>query len=388
MKRIFLTFLLLSISFSVFAFDFGGILSTTSYVQDSVKNLSFNQYVETSLWMRANFGENTTLTSDIFYSFNGDFANESELQAGKISTFVNKLDLSSLKLTTKFNLKNNNDLNLTLGRFLINDFSGFVFAQKLDALALNFVNQNANIKFYTGYTGLLNHQTTPMYSPTFVPEDKSLYTFTSPYIVANVSAKFPVLFASQNIGFEFFTAVDTNKFEYNRLYTALSFDGPIYKSLYYALTSTYQFNLGTYPEVHYWGNFTKAEISWFSGIYSLILSANVLYVSDSFTPISTVDILTDGSNLDSVLKTGIYASIKPIEPLFLAIESDFAFDVAENNAVQDYKGFQYSAQVRYEIFDDCLVNLSVGQFFYNKENSVYQDKEPYLNLKAHVRISF
>lgn len=388
MKRIIVTFLLLLVCFSGFAFDFGGILSTTSYVQDSVKNLSFNQYVETSLWMRANFGENTTLTSDIFYSFNGDFANESELQAGKISTFVNKLDLSSLKLTTKFNFKNNNALNLTLGRFLINDFSGFVFAQKLDALALNFVNQNANIKFYTGYTGLLNYHTTPMYSPSFVPENKPFYTFTSPYIVANVSAKFPVLFASQNIGFEFFTAVDTNKFEYNRLYTALAFDGPIYKSLYYAFTSTYQFNLGTYPEVHNWGNFTKAEISWFTGIYSLILSANVLYVSDSFTPISTVDILTDGSNLDSVLKTGIYASIKPIEPLFLAIGSDFAFDVAENNAVQDYKGFQYSAQVRYEIFDDCLVNLSVGQFFYNKENSVYQDKEPYLNLKAHVRISF
>lgn len=388
MKRIIVIFLLLLVCFSGFAFDFGGILSTTSYVQDSVKNLSFNQYVETSLWMRANFGENTTLTSDIFYSFNGDFANESEIQAGKISTFVNKLDLSSLKLTTKFNLKNNNALNLTLGRFLINDFSGFVFAQKLDALALNFVNQNANIKFYTGYTGLLNYHTTPMYSPSFVPEDKPFYTFTSPYIVANVSAKFPVLFASQNLGFEFFTAVDTNKFEYNRLYTALAFDGPIYKSLYYALTSTYQFNLGTYPEVHNWGNFTKAEISWFTGIYSLILSANVLYVSDSFTPISTVDILTDGSNLDSVLKTGIYASIKPIEPLFLAIGSDFAFDVAENNAVQDYKGFQYSAQVRYEIFDDCLVNLSVGQFFYNKENSVYQDKEPYLNLKAHVRISF
>ena len=99
MKRIFLTFLLLLTSFSVFAFDFGGILSTTSYVQDSVSNLSFNQYVESSLWMRANLGKNTTLTSDIFYSFNGDFANEAELQAGKNSTFINKLDLSSLKLT-------------------------------------------------------------------------------------------------------------------------------------------------------------------------------------------------------------------------------------------------------------------------------------------------
>ena len=124
MKRIFLTFLLLLASFSVFAFDFGGILSTTSYVQDSVKNLSFNQYVESSLWMRAKLGNNTTLTSDIFYSFNGDFANDAEIQAGKTSSFINKLDLSSLKLDTKFNLKNNNSLNLSLGRFLINDFSG------------------------------------------------------------------------------------------------------------------------------------------------------------------------------------------------------------------------------------------------------------------------
>ena len=102
--------LLLLASFSVFAFDFGGILSTTSYVQDSVSNLSFNQYVESSLWMRENFGKNTTLTSDIFYSFNGDFANKTELQAGKESTFINKLDLSSLKLTTKFNLENDNVL--------------------------------------------------------------------------------------------------------------------------------------------------------------------------------------------------------------------------------------------------------------------------------------
>lgn len=388
MKRIFLTFLLLLTSFSVFAFDFGGILSTTSYVQDSVKNLSFNQYVESSLWMRAKLGNNTTLTSDIFYSFNGDFANDAEIQAGKTSSFINKLDLSSLKLDTKFNLKNNNSLNLTLGRFLINDFSGFVFAQKLDALALRFINQNAVVNFYTGYTGLLNHHTVPMYSPSFVPEDKSLYTFTSPYIVANISAKFPVLFASQNLGVELFTAVDAHKFEYNRLYSSLAFDGPIYKSLYYALTSTYQFNLGTYPENHSWGNFTKAEISYFSGIKSLILSANVIYVSDSFTPISSIDILTDGSNLDSVFKTGFLASIKPIEPLFLSLGSDFVFDVAENNSVQDYKGFQYSAQVRYQIFDDVLVNFTASQIFYNQDNPIYQNQDSYLSLKAHVRISF
>jgi hypothetical protein len=136
------------------------------------------------------------------------------------------------------------------------------------------------------------------------------------------------------------------------------------------------------------GNFTKAEISWFSGIKSLILSANVIYVSDSFTPISSIDILTDGSNLDSVFKTGFLASIKPIEPLFLSLSSDFVFDVAENNSVQDYKGFQYSAQVRYQIFDDVLVNFTASQIFYNQDNPIYQNQDSYLSLKAHVRISF
>ena len=388
MKRIFLIFLLLLTSFSVFAFDFGGILSTTSYVQDSVKNLSFNQYVESSLWMRAKLGNNTTLTSDIFYSFNGDFANEAEVQTGKKSTFINKLDLSSLKLTTKFNLENNSTLNLSLGRFLINDFSGSVFAQKLDALALGFVNQSFVLKFYTGYTGLLNHYTVSMYSPKFIPEANPIYTFATPYIVANVSAKFPVLFASQNLGVELYTAIDAKNFEYNRIFSALSFDGPIYKSLYYAFTSTYQFNLGSYPEKHSWGNLTKAEISYFSGINSLILSANVLYVSDSFTPISSTDVLTDGSNLDSVFKTGFLASIKPIESLFLSLGSDFVFDVTDNNNVQNYKGFQYSALVRYELFDDVLLNVSASQLFYNQQNPVYQNQEPYLTLKAHIRISF
>ena len=388
MKRIFLTFLLLLTSFYVFAFDFGGILSTTSYAQDSVSNLSFNQYVESSLWMRANFGKNTTLTSEAFYSFNGDFANEAEVQTGKKSTFINKLDLSSLKLTTKFNLENNSALNLSLGRFLINDFSGVVFAQKLDTFALSFINENAIINFYTGYTGLLNQYTVSMYSPDFVPESNPFYTFAPPYIVANVSAKFPVLFASQNLGFEVYTALDSKDFSYNRIFSAISFDGPIYKSLYYALISTFQFNIGTYPEKSNFGNLTKAEISWFSGVKSFILSANVTYLSDSFTPITSTDVLSDGSDLDSVLKTGIFASVKPLDKLFLSLGSDFAFDVAENNSIQDYKGFQYSAQIRYELFDDVLLNVSASQIFYNQQNPVYQNQEPYLTLKAHVRISF
>ena len=366
MKKIILSIFILSVSISVFAFNFGGILSTTSYVQDSVSNLSFNQYVETSLWMRANFGKNTTLSADIFYSFNGDFANKSELNVGKTSSFLNKLDISSLKLISKFYLKSGT-IDLSLGRFLINDFSGSVFAQKLDALALGFVNQSFVLKFYTGYTGLLNYYTVSMYSPKFIPEANPIYTFATPYIVANVSAKFPVLFASQNLGIELYTAIDAKNFEY---------------------TSTYQFNLGSYPEKHSWGNLTKAEISWFTGIYSLILSANVLYVSDSFTPISTVDVLTDGSNLDSVFKTGFLASIKPIESLFLSLGSDFVFDVTDNNNVQNYKGFQYSALVRYELFDDVLLNVSASQLFYNQQNPVYQNQEPYLTLKAHIRISF
>ena len=201
-----------------------------------------------------------------------------------------------------------------------------------------------------------------MFSPKFVPEANPLYTFATPYIVANVSAKFPVLFASQNLGVELYTALDVKDFEYNRIFTALSFDGPIYKSLYYALTSTFQFNLGTYPEKSVFGNLTKAEISWFSGLKSFILSASATYVSDSFTPITSTDVLSDGS--------------------------DFVFDVAENNSVENYKGFQYSAQVRYELFDDVLLNLSASQIFYNQQNPVYQNQEPYLNLKAHIRISF
>ncbi|MEE0879338.1 MAG: hypothetical protein UH788_08675 [Treponemataceae bacterium] len=387
MKRIFLVFLLLITSFSVFAFDFGGILSTTSYVQDPVTNLSFNQYVETTLWTRAKFGKNTTFSTELFYSFNGDFVNDSELQVGKNSTFTNKFDLSNLKVTSKVYFENGT-MDLSVGRFLVNDFSGKVLAQKIDVAAFSFSNQSLVLKFYAGYTGLLNSYTVGMFSPDFVPDKNPFYTFAAPYGIANLSVKLPVLFASQNLGFEVYTALDTQDFSYNRIYSGISFDGPIYKSLYYAFTSTYQFNLGSYPEKHSWGNLTKAEISYFSGINSLILSANVLYVSDSFTPISSTDVLTDGSNLDSVFKTGFLASIKPIESLFLSLGSDFVFDVTDNNNVQNYKGFQYSALVRYELFDDVLLNVSASQLFYNQQNPVYQNQEPYLTLKAHIRISF
>ena len=387
MKRIFLTFLLFLTSFSVFAFDFGGILSTTSYVQDSVSNLSFNQYVETTLWTRAKFGKNTTFSTEFFYSFNGDFANASELQAGKNSTFTNKFDLSNLKFTSKFYLENGT-IDLSLGRFLVNDFSGKVLAQKIDVTAFSFSNQSLVLKFYAGYTGLLNNYTVGMFSPDFVSVKNPFYTFAVPYGIANLSVKLPVLFASQNLGFELYTALDAKDFSYNRIYSGISFDGPIYKSLYYALISTFQFTFGSYPEKSNFGNLSKAEITWFSGIKSFILSAGATYVSDSFTPITSTDVLIDGSDLDSVLKTGIFASVKPIDKLFLSLGSDFVFDVAENNAVQDYKGFQYSAQVRYQLLDDVLLNLSASQIFYNRQNAIYQNIDPYLTLKAHVRISF
>ena len=387
MKRIFLTFLLFLTSFSVFAFDFGGILSTTSYVQDSVSNLSFNQYVETTLWTRAKFGKNTTFSTEFFYSFNGDFANDSELQAGKNSTFTNKFDLSNLKFTSKFYLENGT-IDLSLGRFLVNDFSGKVLAQKIDVAAFSFSNQSLVLKFYAGYTGLLNNYTVGMFSPDFVSVKNPFYTFAVPYGIANLSVKLPVLFASQNLGFELYTALDAKDFSYNRIYSGISFDGPIYKSLYYALISTFQFTFGSYPEKSNFGNLSKAEITWFSGIKSFILSAGATYVSDSFTPITSTDVLIDGSDFDSVLKTGIFASVKPIDKLFLSLGSDFVFDVAENNAVQDYKGFQYSAQVRYQLLDDVLLNLSASQIFYNRQNVIYQNIDPYLTLKAHVRISF
>ena len=387
MKRIFLTFLLFLTSFSVFAFDFGGILSTTSYVQDSVSNLSFNQYVETTLWTRAKFGKNTTFSTEFFYSFNGDFANDSELQAGKNSTFTNKFDLSNLKFTSKFYLENGT-IDLSLGRFLVNDFSGKVLAQKIDVTAFSFSNQSLVLKFYAGYTGLLNNYTVGMFSPDFVSVKNPFYAFAVPYGIANLSVKLPVLFASQNLGFELYTALDAKDFSYNRIYSGISFDGPIYKSLYYALISTFQFTFGSYPEKSNFGNLSKAEITWFSGIKSFILSAGATYVSDSFTPITSTDVLIDGSDLDSVLKTGIFASVKPIDKLFLSLGSDFVFDVAENNAVQDYKGFQYSAQVRYQLLDDVLLNLSASQIFYNRQNAIYQNIDPYLTLKAHVRISF
>ena len=387
MKRIFLTFLLLLTSFSVFAFDFGGILSTTSYVQDSVSNLSFNQYVETTLWTRANLGKNTTFSTEFFYSFNGDFVNDSEIQAGKNSTFTNKFDLSNLKFTSKFYLENGT-IDLSLGRFLVNDFSGKVLAQKIDVTAFSFSNQSLVLKFYAGYTGLLNNYTVGMFSPDFVSVKNPFYTFAVPYGIANLSVKLPVLFASQNLGFELYTALDAKDFSYNRIYSGISFDGPIYKSLYYALISTFQFTFGSYPEKSNFGNLSKAEITWFSGIKSFILSAGATYVSDSFTPITSTDVLIDGSDLDSVLKTGIFASVKPIDKLFVSLGSDFVFDVAENNAVQDYKGFQYSAQVRYQLLDDVLLNLSASQIFYNRQNAIYQNIDPYLTLKAHVRISF
>lgn len=382
MKKSLSVLAIILLSTSLFAFEWGGIIGATEYTEDAIDSLSFKQYADADLWFRANFGENLYLSGDMFYSFDYDFASPSFSDGCS-----QKLDLNSFTFRGNFDLAQSDwNLAFSLGRFNVSDITSLVLAQKIDGAGVSFTSQQSySIKLYGGYTGLLNSQTVTMYSPDYTAKNTILYSFAVPYAIAGLNAQFTSLFANQNFSLEAITALDAQDFSYNRAYVDLSLDGPIYKSLYYAMATSFALifdnSLLETSSQFSWGNLSKAEIMYFFNWNSLVVDASVVYITDDFTSITSQEATAPGDYYDSIAKAGLTASAKFFNVLFLAVGCDAVFEVS--SYIPSYSGVQYDVSLRYKPLDDLQIATSVSQFFYADAN-----KPSYLCAKGSVKLSF
>ncbi|MCR5699127.1 MAG: hypothetical protein K6G52_05725 [Treponemataceae bacterium] len=381
MKKVISILTSLILATSVFAFEWGGIIGETSYTDDTISNLSFKEYADINMWMRAQFNKNLSLSGDVIYSLDYDFS-----QSSFASAATQKADLNSLFLRGTYALGDSGwNTGFSVGRIIVADTTSYILSQKLDAAGVSFTSPKSfTLKFYAGYTGLLNSLTNSVYSPYFTAEDTIIYSLAAPYILADFTASFQSLFASQNLTVEALTAIDANfgNSSYNRVYLNLGLDGPIYKSLYYALASSFEgiLDSSTGSETPFeFSNLSKAEIMYFFDWNSLVLSANALYVMDNFTSISEQDATIDSMKYTAMFKTGISSSVKFIDVINLSVGLDAVFDSSFA-----YTGVQYNLSFRYQILDDLQASIYAAQFFYN--NAAITDS--YLTVKGSVRIAF
>ncbi|MBR1639467.1 MAG: hypothetical protein IJ688_08790 [Treponema sp.] len=175
MKKILvISAVLFALGQSLFAFDWGGIVSNTTKPSTSdFSSGSFYQSNGISLWVSHSFNKNLRFTAEGLYRY------ELNSQADS-STFTNIADLSLLKLSGSWTAGKGN-LMLNAGRFSFSDISSVVFNQVSDGLSLAFQTNSIKVSAYAGYTGFVNSLNVSMLDKSSVKQTE-FYSLSAEYI--------------------------------------------------------------------------------------------------------------------------------------------------------------------------------------------------------------
>lgn len=389
-KRFFVLSFALCFSFAAFAVDFGGLATNRSTLEKFNKlNPQLNQKNSLSVWIRQNFdksGENY-IAAETSYNFESDFfvANSSN------QVFTNTLDFNLLKFAhvKDFDF---GKFGLNAGRFYFSDLSGIVFVQNADGIKFDFQNDWVKTSIYSSYTGLLNALTSEMItSPatsfsfaeqvplegsqnSFVADTNKLYDLAQKYLIGAFSFSLPNLIANQTVSLEYLGAFRLENEKFNRMYASLSFDGPIYNSLFYNISTTFGFT--NYAGENKISNLSKANIRYY--LKNLSLGANAIYASGNQGVLSTFSGFTKNTSTYSrqsflysgIIKAGLNASYKPIPTLLLTADCDTIFNASAGSNFDkiEFFAFQYSVGALWQVKSDFQLGLT-GYQFLDKANS-------------------
>lgn len=351
-------------AFSLGALDFGGTFFNTSrlYTNDW-DPVALSQQDGLTAWLKAPLSKDGKiyLATEGTALFKFSVSNLSNFGAGKPSFY---LDLGLLKIGYLLNV-GDSLLQLNAGRFFMDDMSGLVFSQTSDGASASFTTNRFVASAFAAYTGLTNAHFVSMTDDVSVDSD-SIYSCSSPYLVAGAGVSLPYLFANQTLGAEFFAAIGANGPSGSnsgnvRSYVTLALNGPVVKELFYEFSTTFGFKDGV-------SNLSSFKLSYYPPLMDSAVNFSLLYASGENGGIKPFRTVTKGSasyaysdpDLSGVFKAGLSGSIKPLENLFVGLETGLVFDLAESFA---YDGFEWALNAKYQLFTDLQLGISVLQYY-------------------------
>lgn len=387
---------------AAFALDFGGIVTNdTSYQTYRDNKFYFDQRNSLSLWLRAPFdksGENY-FAVEAGYNFEGDFEKDED-------RYTNVLDINLLEVAFAKNLSSSK-IAFRAGRFYVADLSRMIFLQNADGVKFDFQNNMLKLSTYASYTGLLNahnvkmiavtpgqfltSNNVPPIAPAPVSDKDKVYDLAEKYLIASATLSFPYLFSNQTIALELLGAFRLENETYNRMYATFSIDGPIWRSLFYNVSTT--FSLVNYENINnekrnVISNLTRIGVDYYFTKFSV--GASGVYASGAQGRLSPFVGFTKNTSTyayqdflySGIIKTGVNAVFKPIENLLLTANLDVIFNAAAGDANDkiEYYGFQYAAGVLWQIKNDFQLGVSMRQFIDKDDSS--DVKKMYFGLSA------
>ena len=205
------------------AVDFGGSLgdATLLYPGDT---LSVYHSDNLSVWFSSPLGNDINFFAQGSYTFTTE------------DPYA--FDLDYLKIENK----SASELNYTLGRFLVSDFSGYLFRNKLDGAQVILNPAWGTINLTAGYTGLLFNRTSGVEMTLSDQSDSSgRFDFEAPRMITGLEVQIPGILLKQDLTVGAWGQFDMRKAsditsgggKLNTGYLGVKVGGPLLSSLYY-----------------------------------------------------------------------------------------------------------------------------------------------------------
>ena len=369
-KKIFACVLAISAAHFSFAIETGGLVSNETKFANAEKDgsLKLNQKNGLNLWFRAPIDE----VGKSYFATEGSFRTEYD---DSISDSDHKLklslDLNLFKLFLQKELDSGN-LAFTAGRFFNTDITGLIYKQLSDGVKFSANLPHVDLSLFASYTGLLNAKNVSILEASESDEidlsekSKDIYVLANKYFVGALTFTLPHFLASQTFSLEGLTALSLESNKYNRYYATAALNGPIVSPVFYALSSTFAFATYDGSDVVK-SNLSKASVLIYPNFKSMSLSLNGLYASGKqgsfeafrgFTS-GTAVISTEEAEYTALVKTGLSATIKPIQTLLFLAGGDLVFDAEESIK---YAGFQYSVGLNWQALSDVSLGINFTHY--------------------------
>lgn len=351
-----------------YSIAFGGNFSsgnTISFYEE--QELFFKNTENLSLWLKLPLSKDykSFFACEGFYDFSVA-ANSNEENNGTDFNINNTLDIPLFKFA--FNIYSDKVItDINLGRFYFTDTTGVIFYQSVDGLFTNFNINKTELSLFAGYTGLINARNTTYFNNPY-NDTANIYALSPKFLVASARGKFNI-FNTQFFNAEFFTSFDLGKLDYNKIYTTLTFNGAISQRFFYILQSTLGMNIKSDgSEKLAIANLSKIDLATYFSFLNSSLTFSGVYASgntkgiSAFQPVSEIESSVIGHTFSSMMRAGVIYTFKPVDSLYISLDSDGICSFKEIDSALIFDGIQWKIEAKWQIVSDVYVSLNGQQF--------------------------
>ena len=366
MKKVILVFVLLCAITLSFAFEGGGLFSTSLNFDIGKPAVVDNPSVfansnKLSLWLKQNIDKNSfcsfAVQGSAYFKMRKYMAPASKKVLAKTI-----LDIDLLKFSFFVPLEKNGNLLIEVGRRGLIDSTGIIVSQSFDGVFIQYRNPHFSLMTSLAFTGLLNANTVVL-AEDDIKIANNIYSLTKSYVGLLALFHVPLLKSSYSLygdSLNFFETKGSGKI---KTYLTIGIKGPIIKRLFFSASFS-----GSYirkDAITKAGILATGAIAYYFKKYNAKLGLNMQFAQGGKNSFQTFTLRHVSSQFYSpytnTWNTGLKMSIKPLEELYIAALCNIICKGEKSNDYL-YRGFEWMASTSYTIKHDISLEASLGQY--------------------------